>query len=134
MRLLSLLLLLAGVSCAQVKTGTSMNGRFWDQLSLDGKMGYVVGAADAIFEFGFHVRKDCACAADVVIESMRALYGQKGDALYVESVQAIDAFYKESANKRITVIGAMKYVAKMMDGATKQELEEYEAALRRSSQ
>lgn len=114
-----------------MKTGVSINGRFWDQLPLGGKLGFVLGAVEAIGEVPFHAKKDCACVADALVETMKALYGEKADALYVETVQAIDVFYREPANKRISVIGAMKYVAKKMSGATKQELEEYEAALRR---
>ena len=137
MRPLLLLALLAGISWAQdlsalMRTGVSMNGRVWDQLSLDGKMGYVVGAVESIGEVPFHAKKDCACVGDALVETMKALYGEKADALYVETVQAIDVFYKEPANKRVPVIGAMKYVARKMSGASKQELEEYKAALRRS--
>jgi hypothetical protein len=137
MRPLLVSVFLIGISCAQdmptmMKTGVSMNGRFWDRLSLDGKMGYVVGVAEGIGEVPFRAPKGCACAADALLDTMKALYGEKADALYVETVQEIDAFYKEPANKRIAVIGAMKYVAKKMSGATKQELDEYEAALRKS--
>jgi methionine synthase I (cobalamin-dependent) len=115
-----------------MKTGVAFNGRFWDQLSLDGKMGYVIGAIEGIGEVPFHAKKDCACVFDAVVETTKSLYGEKTDALYIETAQAIDGFYKEPANKRIPVIDAMKYVAKKVCGATKQELEEYEAALRRS--
>jgi hypothetical protein len=137
MRPLLLLALLVGISWAQdtstlMKTGLSMNGRYWDELSVDGKMGYVVGVGEALSEVPFHAKRDCGCVLNASVETMKALYGEKADALYFETVQAIDLFYKEPANKRIPVISAMKYVAKKMSGATKLELEEYETALRRS--
>ena len=137
MRRLLLPVFLIGITWAQdistlMKTGLSMNGRFWDQLSFDGKMGYVIGAVESIGEVPLHAQKDCGCVLDATIATMKALYGETGAALYSETVQAVDAFYKEPANRRIPVIDVMKYVAKKMNGATKQELEDYEAALRRS--
>jgi len=127
-----------GISYAQdlsttMKTGLAFNGRFWDQLSLDGKIGYVIGVVEGIGEVPYHAKNECVCALGAVNETMKALYGEKADALYIETAQAIDVFFKEPANRRIAVIDAMKYVAKKMSGATKRELEEYEEVLRKSS-
>ncbi len=58
-------------------------------------MGYVVGASEAISEVPFHAKKDCTCVLDASIETVKALFGERADALYVETVHVIGAFYKE---------------------------------------
>jgi hypothetical protein len=46
-------------------------------------------------------------------------------------VQQIDRFYGDSSNLRIPVVDAYKYAVKKMHGAKQQELDDYEAELRR---
>ena len=113
-----------------MQTGLSFNGRYWSTLTTESKMAFVVGVIEGIGAVPMHAPDDCQCALKATTGTMKALYGEKS--LYIETVQEVDNFYKEPANRRITIVDAMAYGARRLEGASKKELDEMEESLRKA--
>jgi len=89
-------------------TGQHLNGRGWKALTTDVKIGYVLAMSEA------------PILCDTNSPNNHYIFN---DALTrAEVIEAIDAFYEESANAAVLVASAYRYVALSARGASPDEL------------
>ena len=115
-------------------TGTDVNGRYWNTLSLQAKATYIIGAQEGMSGVLAHDAKSGSCTFEAVNAAVQATSGGGGiNGTYVEFVEGVDLFYKDPANLGIPVIKALEYVTLKAKGATANELDGFIAPLRRSA-
>ena len=114
-------------------TGTDVNGRYWNTLSLQAKATYIIGAQEGMDAVLAHDAKNCSCTFEAVNAAVQATSGGGKNGTYVEFVAGVDLFYKDPANLGIPVIKALEYVTLKAKGATASELDSFVAPLRRSA-
>jgi hypothetical protein len=108
------------------------NGYFWNKWDLQTKIFILEGMDNGEFLLFLTVSeaKNSANAQQAVIDSILSLE-TTGDFKLSEKVEQIDMFYKDSANRRIPIIEAYRYMVKRMNGNTQQELDNLAASLRK---
>jgi hypothetical protein len=114
-------------------TGTDVNGRYWNTLSVQAKATYVIGAQDGMSGVLAHDAKNCSCTFEAVNAAVQATSGGGKNGTYVEFVEGVDLFYKDPANLGIPVIKALEYVTLKVKGATAGDLDSFIAPLRRNA-
>jgi|ERR1700693_343632 len=113
-------------------TGLSVNGRYWNSLSIEAKATYIIASSEAMSEVLLHAANDCTCAFDAVLNSLRIVSGGSNSS-DLEMTEGLDLFYKDSANRPIPVIKALAYVTLKMKGGSSRELEDLASKLRKDA-
>jgi hypothetical protein len=136
MRTLVLLIVIAGPTLSQDvnRTGPYYNGRFWMTLGSQAKEVYTIAVLEGINAVSSNTPLGCSCAYDAVKQTMNRLYAERGDALITEAVEELDGFFKEPANRKIPIVGAMRYLGLQRNGGSKQELDTLLSSMRKDSQ
>jgi hypothetical protein len=121
---------LIGQSQDKDLTGGSPNGRFWNSLTFDGRLAYVMGVLDSATAIKVQSQGACISQSSRIVEKM---FGKSRRASYGELVAGITLFYKTAANRPIPVLPSLYYVTMKIEGATKEDLDSFELLLRKSA-
>ncbi len=108
------------------------NGYFWGKLGLKEKVFFLDGMNDGKQLLFLKVQENSSSdnVIGAVIDSLLELGERTGFGL-PELSQQIDMFYQDSANRKIPVIEAFRYIKKRIKGATPQDLNNLAANLRK---
>jgi hypothetical protein len=113
-------------------TGTDVNGRYWNTLSLQAKATYIISVQEGMSGVLGYDAKNCSCTFEAVNAAVHAISGGKNGS-YAEMVGGVDLFYKDPANLGIPVVRALEYITLKAKGATAGELSSFVAPLRWSA-
>jgi hypothetical protein len=123
--------LLKAQSLSGLRTLGYVNGRYWSTLSLEAKATYIIALDEGALEI-ISYSKTCACAADASVSMLTAISGGDSNS-YLELVEALDSFYKDSPNRAIPVIKALPYITLKIRGGTSRELDDLISKLRKEA-
>jgi hypothetical protein len=122
------------------RTGTRYNGRYWNSLTEEMKIGYASGFGDGFRAIGYYL--EIANLGEPT--TVTGVTDQKNDVIldkvypvsstYAEIVSMLNRFYSDGANARIPIVAAIHIVKLEASGATVKELAEVIASYRRISQ
>jgi hypothetical protein len=127
----AILLFLLTFACSaqmpeQLRTGSMFNGRTWNGLSNDAKMGYVM----ATFDYAEYAH----VVADQKDADKPTMFDLVGKATLIAYVKQIDKLYSDLANVSIPLPFALQYCSAEFSGLrTKQQLETLLIKLRKTA-
>ncbi len=115
-----------------LQTGINVNGRYWNNLSVEAKATYMIAAGEGASEVVAHAPKNCACVVDASLGVLQTISGGDSSS-YLEIAEGLDLFYKDPANRPIPVIKALAYVTLKMRGGSNRELDDLVSKLRKDA-
>jgi len=107
------------------------NGYFWQGIDLQSKIFFLVGAENGEHLLFLKVveKNKKGNISQAVIDGL--LIDKIDNLKMSEIAEQIDSFFKDSANRKIPVIEAYRYVSKRVKGASTKELDNLAASLRK---
>jgi hypothetical protein len=112
------------VSDPTMGTEGFINGRAWEKIDLQAQITYLAGVQEGAM---FLVNREPSAHPEEFTWVLNNLWA----GLTAEIAPQITAFYKDRSNIRVPVVYAFTYVAKKVKGASRKELDDYSAMLRR---
>lgn len=132
-----LAILLGGAALAEdLDTTAGMrNGRYWRNLSRALKVAHLVGFVEGLQAVSFYGAILSGGEQTSTEDAATTVYGTffPAQATFGEIAEMIDAFYKDTANARVPIVGAV-HIAKMTaDGGSQKAIDEVTRAYRKIS-